>query len=449
MIQARSVTQLLGQLRTQLNRDFREVWVRAEVTQITASPQGHLYFTLKDRQSLVTAVVWSKQRQLLDFAPAEGMNVLAQGSLVIYSPRGQLQFVVEQLIPDGVGQYFVALEQLKQKLLQEGLFEVGRKRPLPYLPRRVGVVTSREGAVWHDISTTLERRNPSVQLVLSPSPVQGPQATRGLIRALTILARANVEVVILARGGGSWEDLIAFNSEPLVRFLATYPLPVIAAIGHETDLSLVDQVADRRAPTPTAAAELVAPEREQLLRELNIIQVRLRQALLQRTQRQREILDHLSQRPCFREPQRLWEEPRRLQEKLEQALREALRARAERERQRWRSLQTKLQPLQIQGMVQLQREQLRNLKAKLLTALPRTLETKRAELHEQRQMLQTLSPQRVLERGYALCVDDRGQLVTSVSGRKDHDQLEIRLADGRMQCVVEQVFSQSEDSSRD
>lgn len=449
MIQARSVSQLLGHLRAQLNRDFRQVWVRAEVAQLTLSPQGHLYFTLKDRQALVAAVVWSKQRQLLDFAPIEGMNVLAQGSLVVYPPRGQLQFVVEQLIPDGVGQYFVALEQLKQKLLQEGLFEPGRKRPLPFFPRRVGVVTSREGAVWHDISTTLERRNPCVQLVLSPSPVQGPQATRGLIRALTILARANVEVVILARGGGSWEDLIAFNSEPLVRFLATYPLPVIAAIGHETDLSLVDQVADRRAPTPTAAAELVAPEREHMLRELNMIQERLRQGLIQRTQRQREILDSLSQRPCFLEPQRLWQEPRRLQEKLERALREALRARVTLERQRWRSLQVRLQPLQLQGVVQLQREQLGNLESKLRAALPRSLESKRAALHEQGQMLQTLSPQRVLERGYALCLDDRGQLVTSVAGRKDRDPLEIRLADGRMHCVVEQVFSQSEDSSRD
>ncbi|ODT81599.1 exodeoxyribonuclease VII large subunit, partial [bacterium SCN 62-11] len=384
-----------------------------------------------------------------DFAPTEGMSVLAQGSLMVYPPRGQLQFVVEQLIPDGVGQYFLALEQLKQKLLQEGLFEVARKRPLPFFPRRVGVVTSREGAVWHDISTTLERRNPCVQLVLSPSPVQGPQATRGLIRALTILARANVEVVILARGGGSWEDLIAFNSEPLVRFLATYPLPVIAAIGHETDLSLVDQVADRRAPTPTAAAELVAPERDQLLRELNTIQGRMRQALAQRSQRQREILDSLSQRPCFLEPQRLFLEPRRFLDKLQNALREALRGRAEWERERWRQLESRLQPLQLLGKVQLQREQLRNLEARLRTALPRSLEMKRAELHEQRQMLQTLSPQRVLERGYALCLDDRGQLVTSVAGRKGHDQLEIRLADGRIQCVVEQVFSQSEDSSRD
>ena len=171
--------------------------------------------------------------------------------------------------------------------------------------------------------------------------------------------------------------------------------------------------------------------------------------MAQRTQRQREILDFLSQRPCFQEPQRLWQEPRRLQEKLEQALREALRTRAATERQRWRQLQTKLQPLQLQGMVQLHREQLANLQSKLLAVLPRTLESKRSELHEQRQMLQSLSPQRVLERGYALCLDDRGQLVTSVTGRKDHDQLEIRLADGRIHCVVEQVFSQSEDTSRD
>lgn len=449
MIQARSVTQLLGQLRNQLHRDFRELWVRAEVAQLTASPQGHLYFTLKDRNALVSSVVWSKQRQLLDFAPTEGMNVLAQGSLMVYPPRGQLQFVVEQMIPDGVGQYFVALEQLKQKLLSEGLFEVERKRPLPFFPRRVGVVTSPEGAVWHDIRTTLDRRNPCVQLVLSPSPVQGPQATARLIRALTLLTRANVEVVILARGGGSWEDLMAFNSEPLVRFLSTYPLPVIAAIGHETDVSLVDQVSDRRAPTPTAAAELVAPERQQLLRELNIIQERMRQALLQRSQRQRENLDSLMHRPCFLEPQRLWQEPRRRKERLQQALQEALSSRAVMERRRWQNLHSKLQPLQLQGMVQLQREQLQNLRARLLAAPVRLTENKRLELQEQRQMLQTLSPQRVLERGYALCLDSSGQVVTTVAGRKDHDQLEIRLADGRMNCVVEQVFRHSEDSSHD
>lgn len=447
MIQARSVTQLLGQLKAQLQRDFRQVWVRAEVAQLTPSPQGHLYFSLKDRQSVLQSVVWSKQRQMLDFSPSEGMNVLAQGTLMVYPPRGQLQFVVEQMIPDGVGQYFLALEKLKQTLLSEGLFEASRKRPLPYFPRRVGVVTSREGAVWHDIRTTLERRNPCVQLILSPSPVQGPEATSQLIRALRILERSNVEVVILARGGGSWEDLIAFNSEPLVRFLANYPLPVIAAIGHETDLSLVDQVADRRAPTPTAAAEMVAPERELLLRELNTIQTRMRQALLQRTQRQREMLDTLRTRPCLLEPERLWETPRRLKEKLSDALREALRTRAERERQRWRSLQNQLQPIKLQAMVQLQQQQLENWRARMLAALPRMLENKRLELHEQRQMLQTLSPQRVLERGYALCLDDQGQVVTGVAGRNAHDQLEIRLADGRLLCAVEQVFPRSEDLS--
>lgn len=447
MIQARSVTQLLGQLKAQLQRDFRQVWVRAEVAQITPSPHGHLYFSLKDRQAVVQAVVWSKQKQLLDFAPSEGMNVLAQGTLMVYPPRGQLQFVVEQMIPDGVGQYFLALEKLKQTLLAEGLFENSRKRPLPFFPRRVGVVTSREGAVWHDIRTTLERRNPCVQLVLSPSSVQGPEATTQLIRALRILERNNVEVVILARGGGSWEDLIAFNSEPLVRFLASYPLPVIAAIGHETDLSLVDQVADRRAPTPTAAAELVAPEREQLLKELNILQMRMGRALSQRTQRQREILDSLSLRPCLLEPERLWEGPRRLKEKLVEALREALRGRAELERQRWRHLKNQLQPLKLQGAVHLQQQQLQNWQARMRAALPRLLENKRLELQEQRQMLQTLSPQRVLERGYALCLDDQGQLVTGVAGRKAHDQLEIRLADGRLQCAVEQVFPRSEELS--
>ena len=449
MIQAQSVSQLLNQVRNQLQRDFRQCWVRAEVAQLTASANGHLYFTLKDGQSLLQSVIWAKRRAFLDFLPSEGVSVLAQGSLTVYPPKGQLQFTVDQLIPDGVGQYFIALERLREKLTAEGLFEPSRKRPLPFFPRCVGVVTSQEGAVWHDIQTTLERRNPCVRLILSPSPVQGSQAAARLMAALKRLQQEDVEVVIVARGGGSWEDLMAFNSEALVRFLAQYPIPVIAAIGHETDTSLCDQVADRRAPTPTAAAELVAPERLGLRQELLLLRRQLHQGLRQRLQRQKELLEQLSQRPWLQNPQRMWERPSEQLSRLRQGLRDGLNQRAQRERQLWHQLQGMLHPATLVARCQVQAEQLSHLQQRLDGTVQRRVEQSRRQLAEQLQLLHSLSPQRVLERGYALCLDSQGQVVTSVSGRKGQDQLEICLADGRMNCTVEQVSPYPEETFRD
>lgn len=449
MIQARSVSQLLLQVKSRLQNEFSQCWVRGEIAQLTASANGHLYFSLKDRQAVLASVIWSAQRPLLDFQPAEGMRVLALGNLTVYPPRGQLQFTIEQLIPDGVGQYFLALEQLKQKLLAEGLFEPGRKRPLPFFPTRVGVVTSQEGAVWHDIRTTLERRNPCVRLILSPSPVQGGQATGRLIAALRRLLREKVEVVILARGGGSWEDLMAFNSEPLVRFLSSYPVPVIAAVGHETDISLCDMVADRRAPTPTAAAELVAPERAQLRQELLQRRRQLHTALKAMLVRQREVLLQLSQRPWRLQPERLWERPSLELQRLRQGLREALQGRAQRAREQWHQSVRRLQPATLEAQRRLQVEQLLQLDGRLRRGMVSLLERQRGQLSEQRQLLGTLSPQRVLERGYVLCRDGQGQVVTSIAGRKAGEGLEFCLADGRMSCTVEQVSPYTEDFFRD
>jgi len=449
LIQAQSVSQLLHQLRNQLHKDFRNCWVRAEVGQLTKAATGHLYFTLKDGQSQLNSVIWSSKRPFIDFLPSDGLSVLAQGTLTVYPPKGQLQFSVEQLIPDGVGQYFIALEKLREKLTAEGLFEAQRKRPLPFFPGCVGVVTSQEGAVWHDIQTTLERRNPCVRLVLSPSPVQGSQVVPRIIQALKRLLNESVEVIILARGGGSWEDLMAFNSEALVRFLAQFPIPVIAAIGHETDTSLCDQVADRRAPTPTAAAEMVAPERSTLRQELLQHRRRLHQGLRQRLQRQRELLDQLSQRPWRQHPQRMWERPAEQLAQLRQSLNQGLQQRAQRERDRWHQLQRQLHPATLQARCQVYQEQVSQLQQRLQQALPRQLQLSRSQLAEQQQLLQSLSPQRVLERGYALCLDERGQVVSSIAGRKGQDQLEICLADGRMSCTVEQVSPHSEDFFHD
>lgn len=435
MNQAQPVGAFLNQVRARLQQEHSRRWLRGEITETVVSAQGHIYFKLKDRDGVLGAVLWSSKRLQSQFQPSDGITVLALGSLTIYSPRGQLQFVVEKLLPDGIGQYFVALEKLKQKLTQEGLFAASRKRPLPFFPQRVGVVTSQEGSVWHDIQTTLQRRNPAVQLLLSPSPVQGDQAVASLIVALKRLLSEGVEVVILARGGGSWEDLMPFNREILVRFLASYPLPVIAAIGHETDTCLCDLVADQRAPTPTGAAEIVAPHVEQLRQELHDHRRRLLAALQQRVRLQRERLENLRRRPCLNQPEQLY---LRAQQTLQHWSQRLANSTA-RSRQVLDQLQSRLQPSLLEAHCRHQRQRLLQLSERLPSALLRHFEKCKAQLSEPTQMLNSLSPKKVLKRGYSLCRDGQGRVVTSISGRKAQDQMEICLADGSLNCSIQSI----------
>lgn len=430
---------MLAELRQRLQQSYARLWIRGEVSQISGSARGHIYFTLKDRDAVLSSVIWSSRRNLLECEPSEGLNVLAQGSLTLYPPKGQLQFTVDRLVPDGTGQYFLALERLRQKLAAEGLFEEHRKQRLPYFPRRVGVVTSLEGAVWHDIHTTLERRNPTVQLVLAPAPVQGQEAPVRLILALKQLLQEQVEVVILARGGGSWEDLMAFNHERLVRFLANYPLPLLTAIGHETDTSLCDLVADQRASTPTAAAEMVAPERARLVHELSQLGKQANRALQQRIRRHREGLELVRSRPCLQRPQWLWEQARDQLDRLHQRLLMALRQRAWGERQSLQQWASRLSPRFLQQSCRLQRQLWQEQTRLLEQAWQGLLGERRCALEEQRQLLHSLAPQRILERGYCYCKDAQGKVVTSVRGRKAEEQLEIWLSDGRLSCRIEQI----------
>lgn len=436
MIRALGVGAFLVQVKARLQKDFRSQWIRGEVSQVSVSAQGHLYFQLKDRGGVLSAVVWASRRADLDFQPRDGIQVVAWGSLTVYPNRGHLQFTVDQMMADGVGQYFEALEKLKQQLLTEGLFAVARKRPLPFLPQRIGVVTSQEGAVWHDIRTTLERRNPCVQILLSAAVVQGAQAVPSLLRALDRLLEHQVEVVIVARGGGSWEDLMAFNHERLVRYLASYPVPVLSAIGHETDHSLVDQVADRRAPTPTAAAEMVAPELRVLRHQLNEQQVRMRNALVRRLQRERQQWQALSQRAVLQRPEGWTQPARNSLEQLTQRLQQYL----QRPRQQLHQWSNRLQARHLLSLLSRQQAEQKSLEQRLQAAMNRRFENATSLLAQQSALLKSLSPKRVMQRGYALCLDEQGRPLQSVRGRKAQDRLEICLADGSLDCRVERII---------
>ncbi len=368
--------------------------VRGEIANYKRSSKGHLYFTLKDDQSEITCVMFHTAAMYLRFPPSSGLQVVLQGGVELYGTRGQLQLRVRKMQPDGPGALRLKLEELRKKLDAEGLFEPDRKRALAVLPARVGVVTSREGSVLHDIAVTLKRRNPGVQLIVSPAPVQGADAPGRLIRALERVVAFGVDCVIIARGGGSLEDLMAFNDEELVRAVAACPVPIVSAIGHQTDVTLCDMAADRRAPTPTAAAELVAADRADLKHALDVSRTRLQRALQRQLQSHRERLERLQGSPCLRYPERLLAGARASLRMLQTDL-ERFPKRLKLDRARLEELTSRLQARH--GLGQRERLELRALTANL-ARYPARLQRERDRLEELSSRLQIRHPRLATER---------------------------------------------------
>src|SRR5579863_5086030 len=270
------VSELSREIRNRLERDFPDLWVTGEISNLRSAPSGHYYFTLKDQNAQLRAVCFRGQARYLKFKPEDGLSVIARGQLTIYEARGEYQLVVEFLEPAGLGALQLAFEQLKANLAGEGLFEAARKKPLPVLPRTIGVVTSPTGAVIRDILRVLKRRFRNMNVLLYPVKVQGEGAAKEISEGIEYFNRHTlVDVMIVARGGGSLEDLWAFNEEVVARAIASSKIPVISAVGHETDFTIADFVADLRAPTPSAAAELVIQAKSELLQQLDSLFSRL------------------------------------------------------------------------------------------------------------------------------------------------------------------------------
>src|SRR3954463_6245772 len=295
-----SVTELTVRVRDLLEAEFFEVWVEGELSNCRVWNTGHLYFTLKDGASQVKAVIFRSALRYLKFKPADGLRVVARGRVSVYEPKGEYQLVCEHLEPHGRGALQLAFDQLKKRLQDEGLFDAARKRPLPALPRKIGIVTSLDGAAIRDIIKVLRRRYANAHLVISPARVQGEDAAPEIARALRQIARVpGVDVVIIARGGGSIEDLWAFNEEAVARAIARVPVPVISGVGHETDVTIADFVADLRAPTPSAAAELVVAAKDDFCSRIDRLEDRLRAAARGRVQRLARRVHIADSRPAF------------------------------------------------------------------------------------------------------------------------------------------------------
>jgi len=434
------VADLVSAVRTTVERGFTDIWVEGEVSNYRPADSGHLYFTLKDGDAQLSVVMFRSQARLLRFRPDNGMQIIARGRVTIYDARGQLQLSAEFLEPLGAGALQLAFEQLKNKLAQEGLFDASRKKAIPQLPRRIGVVTSRGGAALQDILNILARRHENVGILIYPAQVQGEGAAAEVSAGVQYFARAkNVDVVIIARGGGSVEDLAAFNHEGLARTIAACPLPVISAIGHETDFTIADFVADLRAPTPSAAAELVIDSKHQLAEHLAHLRQRLARAVRYRLLMARTQLAELSQHGAFARAQDLL---LRRSQKLDELVFRMATAFTEGLREYHRRLQvssSRVRHFDFRRALTLTRTRLDAGTHALVRAMAAHHAENRARLNEFSGKLDALSPIRILERGYALVFDTDGQLVSDVSRVKTGDQISARVARGTFTAEIKRT----------
>ncbi len=430
------VSELLRDVRTLLERGFPRVWVEGEISNFSCPRSGHWYFTLKDENAQLRCAMFRSDNRRLDFRPEDGMSVIARGRLTLYEARGDFQLVVETLEETGDGALRRAFEALKQRLLAEGLFDEARKRPLPALPRRIGVLTSPTGAALHDILSVLRRRFPAVPVRLYPIPVQGEGAAAEIARMLRLAGRRHdCDVLILARGGGSLEDLWAFNEEVVARAVAESPIPVVTGIGHQVDFTIADFCADLRAPTPSAAAEAVVPEADEWRQRIHHLEGRLQQTMDQRLGRLRERLGHLHAR--LRHPRARLEQLRQRGDELERRL---LRAWDQQHQARRRHLEDLVRRLHAAGpraRLIAAREHLTGLSERLRQAQRRRLDGERTRLQGLMRALHAVSPLGTLDRGYALVERADGTLVQGVHDVAIGERVAVRLHDGRLACRIE------------
>lgn len=389
-----TVSDLNSALRAYLEDEglFFDIWLLAEVVEFRRYPSGHCYFILKDEQASIRAVLWRSKAEQIALLPANGEAVLAHGRVGFYEARGELQFVVDQIVPAGVGLLNAQLEHLRARLEAEGLFDERRKRPLPVLPRRIGIVTSLQAAALQDMLTILRRRYPLAEVILSPCLVQGELAPASIVAALRRAYAEPLDVIILARGGGASDDLAAFNDEQVVRTVAASPVPIITGVGHETDTTLVDAVADVRAPTPSAAAELVAPPLADLRQRVVDLRERAEVALLTGIDAQRSEVAQ----------QRLLLQRHHPRRRLDAA-----------------------------------RQTIDDLMLRLDRAFSRWLQLERTRLHGLQSRLNTLSPQATLARGYAIAQHADGRVITDSSQVQTGERIALTLRAGIVHATVE------------
>ena len=412
------------------------VYLTGEISNFRLRPT-HQYFSLKDEQAIISATMFQSAFKKIQFRPEEGMKVLVIGKVSVFEKSGQYQINIEHMEPDGVGALYLAYEQLKKKLEAEGLFSLPKK-PIPQFPKKIAILTSESGAVIQDIQTTVARRFPIVQLVLYPTVVQGVHAVNSILKNLDLVEQEDYDVVIIGRGGGSIEDLWAFNEEPVVRRVAELSIPVISSVGHETDTTLIDFVSDMRAATPTAAAEIATPVLMEIHQQLRNLQTRLEQALSRQLQIKRERMQALANASIFQNPERIYQIYQQRVDQLEMRLQQMMQQSIQHKRQQLLKNQHRLELGSPSRRVQTEKQALQYLAKRLEQAQGQLMKDKKQQFQRAIQQLDLLSPLKIMNRGYGILQQEE-TIIKSVDQLEVNQELTIQLVDGTVRSKVTSV----------
>jgi len=442
-----TVSQLNRRARQLLETHLPLVWVEGEISNFSRPGSGHWYLTLKDEQAQVRCAMFRNRNNLVRFSPDNGSHVLIRCRVSIYEGRGDFQLIIEHMEEAGYGALQRQFDELKYRLSQEGLFSQEYKQPLPPLPKRIGLITSPTGAALKDILSILKRRFPSIPITLFPSMVQGKTAAVDLANQIT---RANnipedneqrCDVLLLSRGGGSIEDLWAFNEEILARSIYNSEIPIVSAVGHETDFTIADFVADYRAATPSAAAEILSPDGEQLLENFEAYEQLLTNVILQRINTIGQRVDYLNRR--LRHPGEKLAYQQTQLKSLELRLKQAVLANLNSQRHRIDSLEGKIYQNHPNQLLETMQLQLQGLEQRLNGTIKNAIHHKLQRWNNAVQLLNTVSPLNTLQRGYAIVLDQEQHVVRSVSEKKPGEQISTKLMDGSLLCTIDKIISET------
>jgi exodeoxyribonuclease VII large subunit len=436
-----TVSDITAEIKQSLD-DLGILSIQGEISNFKLHSSGHMYFSLKDARAQIKAACFRNSNMYLKFRPEDGMEVLARGHLSVYEPRGDYQLIVEYIEPVGVGSLQKAFEQLREKLRAEGLFDESRKIPLPMLPKKIGIVTSPTGAAVRDMLRILKRRNAALDVLIYPAKVQGAGSAEEIAEGIRVLnERGDVDVIIAGRGGGSIEDLWAFNEEIVARAIAESTIPVVSAVGHETDFTIADFVADVRASTPSNAAELVSGVREELLTHVLTLDGRLGQAIRRKMDICRLNLERLSRNRAFAvAPNKIRELAQRFDEATLRII-HGMRNRTLEARRRERLLAARLRPEDLNRLLSRKRDALSGVRQGLTAAMRALINSRKSRFAVAVGKIDSLSPLGVLARGFAICRDGEGKIVRSASDVSAGSDVRVRLAAGELECEVKAVVS--------
>ncbi|MFD2925925.1 exodeoxyribonuclease VII large subunit [Halobacillus naozhouensis] len=437
-----TVTALTKYIKRKISHDphLKEVWLRGEISNFKQHTRGHMYLSIKDKQSRIQAVMFAGNNRRLKFMPENGMNVLIRGEINVYEPMGQYQLYIQDMQPDGIGALYLAYEQLKEKLQKEGLFEVTNKKALPSYPEHVGVITSPTGAAVRDILTTIKRRYPIVKVSILPVLVQGDSAAASVEKAIHYAnGHLNCDVLIVGRGGGSIEDLWCFNEEVVARAIHHSQIPVISAVGHETDTTISDFVADTRAATPTGAAEIAVPSLKELTEQLKVTTQRLTRSVTLKQSEAGERLTRLKKSYAFKYPEQLLKQKEqeldRQLEQLSRNINDLYNQKAE----RLSYMKKRLIQQHPQEEFQMNRKLLDKQTKQLSISFNRQVCTKKDRFHAVLDKLGLLNPLDIMKRGYAIPYTEKGKVLKSVDQTKPGHSLTVKLHNGSLHCLVNDI----------